>query len=146
MPNDAPGEDEQHTTGKSTNKKHPCPLCDKTFTRPSTLRVHLNTHTGAMPYVCEYPGCGRAFNVKSNMQRHFRSHGHGHGHVGASGPGGYTLVAASSSSSSRTEQPGSFADPGRQSASASAIPLAPPPASPSSRPGLGGLVLVLWDG
>ncbi|KAJ7057430.1 hypothetical protein C8F01DRAFT_932589, partial [Mycena amicta] len=53
---------------------HACPTCKKRFNRPSSLRTHLNTHTGALPFVCPLPGCGQAFNVNSNMRRHFRTH------------------------------------------------------------------------
>lgn len=28
-------------------KKHQCPQCSKRFNRPSSLRIHVNTHTGA---------------------------------------------------------------------------------------------------
>ncbi|KAJ7024893.1 hypothetical protein C8F04DRAFT_968392, partial [Mycena alexandri] len=56
------------------SRKHLCPTCGKRFQRPSSLRIHANTHTGATPYSCPHPGCGRAFNVASNMRRHFRKH------------------------------------------------------------------------
>ncbi|KAJ7124286.1 hypothetical protein C8R44DRAFT_580399, partial [Mycena epipterygia] len=55
-------------------KKHICPTCHKRFSRPSSLRIHANTHTGATPFHCPHPGCGRAFNVNSNMRRHARNH------------------------------------------------------------------------
>ncbi|KAJ7469793.1 hypothetical protein B0H11DRAFT_2238235 [Mycena galericulata] len=55
-------------------KKHVCPTCGKRFNRPSSLRIHVNTHTGATPFRCPHPSCGRAFNVNSNMRRHFRNH------------------------------------------------------------------------
>ncbi|KAJ6556044.1 hypothetical protein B0H19DRAFT_865000, partial [Mycena capillaripes] len=55
-------------------KRHVCLLCHKRFNRPSSLGIHHNTHSGAMPFLCPYPSCRRAFNVKSNMRRHFRSH------------------------------------------------------------------------
>ncbi|KAJ6506165.1 hypothetical protein C8R47DRAFT_110263 [Mycena vitilis] len=55
-------------------KKHVCPTCRKRFNRPSSLRIHRNTHTGATPFRCPYPPCGRQFNVNSNMRRHFRNH------------------------------------------------------------------------
>ncbi|KAK7443770.1 hypothetical protein VKT23_015554 [Stygiomarasmius scandens] len=55
-------------------KKHVCTLCSKRFNRPSSLRIHMNTHTGATPFQCPYPGCGRSFNVNSNMRRHYRNH------------------------------------------------------------------------
>ncbi|KAJ7483948.1 hypothetical protein B0H11DRAFT_2192938 [Mycena galericulata] len=55
-------------------KKHVCSTCGKRFNRPSSLRIHVNTHTGATPFRCPHPSCGRAFNVNSNMRRHFRNH------------------------------------------------------------------------
>ncbi|ETW77047.1 hypothetical protein HETIRDRAFT_18791, partial [Heterobasidion irregulare TC 32-1] len=55
-------------------KRHTCPHCSKRFNRPSSLGIHVNTHTGAKPFVCPHPGCGRAFNVNSNMRRHHRNH------------------------------------------------------------------------
>ncbi|KAF9025641.1 hypothetical protein BDZ89DRAFT_953630, partial [Hymenopellis radicata] len=54
-------------------KKHYCPLCRRAFNRPSNLAIHMNIHTGVTPYVCTFPSCGRAFNVKANMQRHYRN-------------------------------------------------------------------------
>ncbi|KAJ7117183.1 hypothetical protein C8R44DRAFT_539071, partial [Mycena epipterygia] len=55
-------------------KKYVCSICLKRFDRPSSLRTHANTHTGATPFRCPHPGCRRAFNIDSNMRRHFRSH------------------------------------------------------------------------
>ncbi|OSX60659.1 hypothetical protein POSPLADRAFT_1083434, partial [Postia placenta MAD-698-R-SB12] len=51
-------------------KRHICPYCHKRFNRPSSLNIHINTHTGATPYEC--PKCGRRFSVNSNMRRHYR--------------------------------------------------------------------------
>ncbi|KAF7318560.1 hypothetical protein HMN09_00366300 [Mycena chlorophos] len=59
---------------KSGGRKHACGQCGKRFNRPSSLRIHLNTHSGATPFPCPYPRCGRTFNVKSNMRRHQRNH------------------------------------------------------------------------
>ncbi|KAF8874872.1 hypothetical protein CPB84DRAFT_1689911, partial [Gymnopilus junonius] len=58
----------------SNGKKHVCPTCFKRFNRPSSLRIHVNTHTGATPFRCPWPNCGREFNVNSNMRRHYRNH------------------------------------------------------------------------
>ncbi|KAF8898079.1 hypothetical protein CPB85DRAFT_1229287 [Mucidula mucida] len=70
------GEDDEATPGDE--RKHTCKLCAKKFNRPSSLRIHMNTHTGATPFRCPFPGCGRSFNVNSNMRRHFRNHRSAH--------------------------------------------------------------------
>ncbi|KDR71146.1 hypothetical protein GALMADRAFT_127348 [Galerina marginata CBS 339.88] len=67
----ASGADDNDT---SNGKKHICPTCFKRFNRPSSLRIHVNTHTGATPFRCPWPNCGREFNVNSNMRRHYRNH------------------------------------------------------------------------
>ncbi|KAI6033430.1 hypothetical protein BKA83DRAFT_4176802 [Pisolithus microcarpus] len=61
-------------SGEGRGKKHQCPHCGKRFNRPSSMKIHVNTHTGAKPYRCPFPGCGREFNVNSNMRRHWRNH------------------------------------------------------------------------
>ena len=45
----SPSEDvsDEETPGESAGKKHICPTCLKRFNRPSSLRIHVNTHTGA---------------------------------------------------------------------------------------------------
>ncbi|TFK53286.1 hypothetical protein OE88DRAFT_1608428, partial [Heliocybe sulcata] len=55
-------------------KRHTCSICHKKFNRPSSLRIHETTHTGAKPFKCDWPQCGRLFNVNSNMRRHYRNH------------------------------------------------------------------------
>lgn len=78
----------------STQKKHKCKICDKRFTRPSSLQTHMYSHTGekrkharksiessvhfvliiAVAYACEVDGCGRHFSVVSNLRRHRKVH------------------------------------------------------------------------
>ena len=58
----------------STQKKHKCKVCDKRFTRPSSLQTHMYSHTGEKPYCCEVEGCGRHFSVVSNLRRHRKVH------------------------------------------------------------------------
>ncbi|KAI8826145.1 uncharacterized protein EV422DRAFT_155382 [Fimicolochytrium jonesii] len=53
----------------SPHKRYVCPECAKRFTRPSSLRTHLNSHTGEKPFLCV---CGRSFSVLSNLRRHER--------------------------------------------------------------------------
>lgn len=58
----------------STQKKHKCKVCDKRFTRPSSLQTHTYSHTGEKPFACEQDGCGRRFSVVSNLRRHKKVH------------------------------------------------------------------------
>ncbi|KAL9045684.1 MAG: hypothetical protein Q9214_001313 [Letrouitia sp. 1 TL-2023] len=58
----------------STQKKHKCKVCDKRFTRPSSLQTHMYSHTGEKPFACEVQGCGRHFSVVSNLRRHRKVH------------------------------------------------------------------------
>ncbi|KAF9467886.1 hypothetical protein BDZ94DRAFT_1155062 [Collybia nuda] len=62
-------------TKKKKSKMHECEICGKQFPRPSGLRTHMNTHNNVKPYPCVFPGCSRAFAVRSNATRHLRTHG-----------------------------------------------------------------------
>ncbi|KAF4577179.1 hypothetical protein EYR36_005166 [Pleurotus pulmonarius] len=55
-------------------RRHVCPICAKPFERTSSLQTHMHIHTGERPYICPAEGCGREFNAKSNMLRHYRGH------------------------------------------------------------------------
>ena len=70
----------------STQKKHKCKICDKRFTRPSSLQTHMYSHTGEKPYACEYEGCGRHFSVVSNLRRHRKVHKSDRNSASDSGP------------------------------------------------------------
>ncbi|KAL2050353.1 hypothetical protein ABVK25_009325 [Lepraria finkii] len=67
-------------TGQSQDR-YVCSVCNKAFSRPSSLRIHSHSHTGEKPFQCPHEGCGKAFSVRSNMKRHER------GCHGASSPG-----------------------------------------------------------
>lgn len=77
----------------SSQKKHKCKICDKRFTRPSSLQTHMYSHTGekrksfghyvaslrplltnALAFACDVEGCGRHFSVVSNLRRHRKVH------------------------------------------------------------------------
>jgi len=58
----------------SSQKKHKCKVCDKRFTRPSSLQTHMYSHTGEKPFACDVDGCGRHFSVVSNLRRHKKVH------------------------------------------------------------------------
>lgn len=51
-----------------------CHVCHKKFKRPSSLKTHMNIHTGDRPYPCPYNDCTKSFNAKSNMLRHYKLH------------------------------------------------------------------------
>ncbi|KIM91596.1 hypothetical protein PILCRDRAFT_133920 [Piloderma croceum F 1598] len=57
------------------NKLYQCLVCSKSFPRRSGLETHMNSHTGARPYKCPLPGCDKAFAVRSNAKRHYKTHG-----------------------------------------------------------------------
>lgn len=57
-----------------SHSKYECNYCGKGFNRPSSLKIHINSHTGEKPFVCNFEGCGRSFSVLSNMRRHQRVH------------------------------------------------------------------------
>ncbi|KAH9853252.1 hypothetical protein C2E23DRAFT_728858 [Lenzites betulinus] len=60
------------------DRRHACGICHRRFNRPSSLRIHMNSHTGEQPFECPFPGCSRRFSVNSNMRRHYRNHREGH--------------------------------------------------------------------
>ncbi|KAJ3224759.1 hypothetical protein HK099_007944 [Clydaea vesicula] len=57
---------------KDAKRKYVCEVCQNRFTRPSTLKTHMNSHTRERPFACESVGCAWRFTVLSNLRRHAR--------------------------------------------------------------------------
>ncbi|KAL9557376.1 hypothetical protein MBANPS3_001400 [Mucor bainieri] len=69
-------QDTLHSRSASpVNKRYSCRICNKRFTRPSSLTTHIYSHTGEKPFKCPVAGCGRNFSVVSNLRRHAKIHG-----------------------------------------------------------------------
>jgi hypothetical protein len=62
------------TNSASPAERYMCHECNKSFSRPSSLRIHTFSHTGEKPFVCPEPGCTKRFSVRSNMRRHMKVH------------------------------------------------------------------------
>jgi hypothetical protein len=77
------------TNSASPAERYMCHECNKSFSRPSSLRIHTFSHTGEKPFVCPEPGCTKRFSVRSNMRRHMKVHTEQQG-SGATGGGGST--------------------------------------------------------
>ncbi|KAL7421752.1 hypothetical protein Q5752_003523 [Cryptotrichosporon argae] len=85
----SPGDDDDREPSPSkggVGPRYECEHCAKTFSRPSSLRIHIYSHTGERPFVCPEPTCGRRFSVQSNLKRHAKVHLPGGGPFAAHAP------------------------------------------------------------
>jgi len=51
-----------------------CVICNKIFSKPSQLRLHVNIHYFERPFRCE--SCAVSFRTKGHLQKHERSVSH----------------------------------------------------------------------
>ena len=53
-------------------KNHKCPACNKAFSTPQHLTVHINSvHEGVKQYTCGT--CGKAFSQFGNLRTHIKT-------------------------------------------------------------------------
>ena len=50
------------------------PGCDKAYSQSGGLTRHKRSHTGEKPYVCDHPGCDKAYSQSGNLTQHKRTH------------------------------------------------------------------------
>ncbi|KAL4236356.1 Zinc finger protein plagl1 [Mactra antiquata] len=55
---------------KSTKSPLVCPHCHESFLAEASYYLHVYSHTGIKPFVCEVPGCERGFLSKFKLERH----------------------------------------------------------------------------
>ncbi|KFB35033.1 AGAP002497-PA-like protein [Anopheles sinensis] len=49
-----------------------CPICNKTFSRKTSLLNHIRNHSAEKKYVCEF--CQKGFTQQANLRNHVRIH------------------------------------------------------------------------
>lgn len=57
-------------------KKYLCdvPGCGKAFYQKTHLEIHTRAHTGIKPFLCKEPSCGQRFSQLGNLKTHERRH------------------------------------------------------------------------
>lgn len=53
-------------------KKNVCSVCEKDFATPSSLAVHVRTHSGDKPFACTV--CTKKFIDKGSLKKHSKMH------------------------------------------------------------------------
>lgn len=55
---------------KSTKSPTVCPHCNESFLAEASFYLHVYSHTGIKPFICDVPGCERGFLSKFKLERH----------------------------------------------------------------------------
>jgi uncharacterized Zn-finger protein len=58
----------------SKKRLYVCKQCSKSFNRKEHLQRHERIHTGAKPFSCKFPGCGKSFSRCDNRDTHYQTH------------------------------------------------------------------------
>lgn len=66
--------DDQIDGPETVEKNNTCKYCLKKLSSGQSLREHLYIHTGEKPYLCNEPGCNKAFRYGSLLSIHKRIH------------------------------------------------------------------------
>ncbi|KAK7060906.1 zinc-finger protein [Paramarasmius palmivorus] len=64
----------RHLQSHTGHRPFQCKICQQNFSEAATLQQHMRRHTQEKPYVCDYPGCGKAFAITGALTIHKRTH------------------------------------------------------------------------
>ena len=70
-----PETDFEDAPGPTALRNKTCGTCGREFKKVSRLNQHLLTHTDSRPFVCPFPGCGKAYKRAEHLKNHSTSHG-----------------------------------------------------------------------
>lgn len=57
--------------GEHMREKHECPICRKSYSKSSTLKVHLQSHNDENTFICKI--CGNGFKAENYLRKHVKA-------------------------------------------------------------------------